>query len=274
MPRGVRVALGFLTHSPAASPLAGDDPGERNTHFSTFRWLEELSSHRESHVNRRYIRPVALALTAAAALLLTACGGDEGGSDKDKIAGADEAGAKESASPAAGKSKAPDGVDRPQMTFPSDVDLVFADTHVSDPEQAAALGDAQNFVRAIRYGIVEQDVNDAAYKFYSEFESQAQVYAKDQIRQRVDKGLTISGKMRFSRTKVTPAENKESAVVSFCADSTKLYSKEVKTKKVHHTEPSLSDFYSWQVLMKPSKNAEGLWRAQKVQVKEKARECR
>ncbi|MEV0121100.1 hypothetical protein AB0I16_05995 [Streptomyces sp. NPDC050703] len=274
MPRGPRVALGFPAHSSTAPSLAADDPGERVAHFSTFKWLEELSSHRESHVNRRYIRPVAVSLTAAAALLLTACGGDGGGSDNDKIAGADEAGAGKSASPAGGKSKTPDAIDRPRMTFPSDVDLVFADAQVSDPDQAAALGDAQNFVRAIRYGIVEQDVNDAAYKFYSEFKSQAQTYAKDQIEQRVDKGLTISGKMRFSRIKVTPAENKESTVVSFCADSTKLYSKEVKTEKVHHTEPSLSDYYSWQVLMKPSKNAEGLWRAQKVQVKEKAQECR
>jgi hypothetical protein len=220
-------------------------------------------------VNRRYIRPVAVSLTVAATLLLTACGGDDGGSDQDKIAGADEGGGKKSASPAGEKSKATDDIDRPKMTFPSDVDL-----NVSDPDQAAAMGDAQNFVRAIRYGIVEQDVNDAAYKFYSEFKSQAQVYAKDQIEQRVDRGLTISGTMRFSRTKVTSAENKESAVVTFCSDSTKLYSKEVKTEKVHHTEPSLSDYYSWQVLMKPSKNAEGLWRAQKVQVKEKAQECR
>ncbi|WP_447038061.1 hypothetical protein [Streptomyces sp. DSM 118878] len=227
-------------------------------------------------MNRRYIRPVAVSLTVAATLLLTACGGDDGdgGSDKDKIAGADEGGGKKSAAPAGEKSKTPDDIDRPKMTFPSDVDLIFADANVTDPDQAAAMGDAQNFVRSIRYGIVEQDVNDSAYKFYSEFKSQAQVYAKDQIKQRVDKGLTISGTMRFSRTKVTSAENKESAVVTFCSDSTKLYSKEVKTEKVHHTEPSLSDYYSWQVLMKPSKNAEGLWRAQKVQVKEKAQECR
>ncbi|WP_369211626.1 hypothetical protein [Streptomyces flavofungini] len=224
-------------------------------------------------MNRRYIRPVAVSLTAAAALLLTACGGDDGGSGKEKIAGAD-GGGKKTASPAGDKSKAPDDFDRPKMTFPSDVDLAFADANVSDPDRTAAMGDAQNFVRSIRYGIVKQDVNDSAYKFYSEFKSQAQTYAKDQIKQRVDRGLTISGTMRFSRTKVTPAENKQSTVVSFCSDSTKLYSKEVKTEKVHHTEPSLSDYNSWQVLMKPSKNAEGLWRAEKVQVKEKAQECR
>lgn len=225
-------------------------------------------------MNRSRTLPVAaVSMAAAAALLLSGCGGGEDkDSGKDKIAGADEGG-KKSASPSASKSEVP-GIERPKMPLPADVDLVFEEVNVSEPEQAAAASDAQNFVRAIRYGITKQDVNNSAYKFYSEFKSPAQAYAKDQIKQRVDKGLTISGEMRFSRTKVTPADNKKTSVVSFCSDSSKLYSKEVKTEKVHHTEPSINDYYSWQVLMTPSKNAKGLWRAQKVQVQEKAEECR
>lgn len=225
-------------------------------------------------MNRSRTLPVAVvSLTAATALLLTGCGGgDDKDSGKDKIAGADDGGAKKSASPSAAKEVR--GIDRPKMTLPSDVRIVFDEADLSDADQAAAASDAHNFARAIRYGIVEQDVNNAAYKFYSELKSPAQAYAKDQIKQRVDKGLTISGEMRFSRTKVTPAENKKTSVVSFCSDSSKLFSKEVKTKKVHHTEPSISDYYSWQVLMTPSKNAKGLWRAQKVQVQDKAEECR
>ncbi|MEU4997451.1 hypothetical protein [Streptomyces sp. NPDC021622] len=226
-------------------------------------------------MNRSRTLPVAaVSMAAAAALLLTACGGGgEEDSGKDKIAGADDGAAKKSASPSAGKSEVP-VTDRPKMPLPKDVSLVFDDVDMSDPDQAAAASDAHNFARAIRYGIVKQNMNDPAYKFYSELKSPAQAYAKDQIKQRVDKGLTISGEMRFSRTKVTPAENKKTSVVSFCSNSTKLYSKEVKTKKVHHTEPSINDYYSWQVLMTPSKNAKGLWRAQKVQVQDKAEECR
>ncbi|MEV6756226.1 hypothetical protein [Streptomyces sp. NPDC051214] len=227
-------------------------------------------------MNRSRALPAAVvSLTAATALLLSGCGGggDDKDSGKDKIAGADEGGAKKSTSPSASKSDVP-GIERPMMQLPSDVSLVFDEVNVSQPEQAAAASDAQSFVRAIRYGITEQDVDSAAYKFYSEYKSPAQAYAKDQIKQRVDRGLTISGEMRFSRTKVTPAVNKKTSVVSFCSDSTKLYSKEVKTKKVHHTKPSVNDYYSWQVLMTPSKNAKGLWRAQKVQVQEKAEECR
>ncbi|QEU92579.1 hypothetical protein [Streptomyces kanamyceticus] len=213
-------------------------------------------------MNRSRIRPIAVSLAAAAALLLTACGG-----------GGDENGGKKSESPRVRKSEAA-GSDRPEMSLPSDVSLVFDKVNVTDPDQAAAMGNARKFVRAIRHGITKQDVDDPAYKFYSESRSPAQAYAKDQIEQRVDRGFSISGEMRFSRTKVSPAENEKSAVVSFCSDSSKLYSKEVKTEKVHRTEPSISDYNSWQVLMTPAKNSEGPWRAQKVRVEEKAVECR
>ncbi|MEU6120672.1 hypothetical protein [Streptomyces sp. NPDC047123] len=227
-------------------------------------------------MNRSHTLPLtAASAAAAAALLLSGCGGDgdDDGGGKDRIAGAETGSGAPSDSARADRSDAPK-IDRPKMTLPRDVSLVFDQATTTGPDQTAAVNDARNFVRSIRYGIVEQDADDSAYKFYSELQSPAQSYAKDQIKQRVDKGLSISGEMRFTRTKVSEAENKKSAVVSFCSDSSKLFSKEVKTEKVHHTEPSISDYYSWQVLMKPSKNTNGLWRAHKVQVKEKAGECR
>ncbi|GGV65277.1 lipoprotein [Streptomyces longisporoflavus] len=227
-------------------------------------------------MNRSRALPAAVvSLTAATALLLTGCGGggDDKDSGKDKIAGADEGGAKKTASPSDKASDA--GVtDRPEMKFPSDVQLTFDKANVSDPAQTAAANDAENFVKAIRYGIVKQDTEDAAYKFYSEYQSPAFTYAKDQIKQRVDAGFTISGEMRFTKIKVEPVKNKKSTVVSFCSDSSKLYSKEVKTKKVHHTKESISDFDSWQVLMTASDSNKGLWRAKQVEVATKAEECR
>ncbi|MFD4477478.1 hypothetical protein ACFWPU_15385 [Streptomyces sp. NPDC058471] len=221
----------------------------------------------------RHLPVAAVSLAAAAALLLSGCGGgDDKDSGKDKIAGADEGG-KKSASPGGKKSDAP-VVDRPEMKFPASVQLVFDKANVSDPVQTAAATDAENFVKSIRYGIVKQDTEDAAYKFYSEYQSPAFKYAKDQIKQRVDKGFTISGEMRFTDVKVQPVKSKKSAVVTFCSDSSKLYSKEVKTKKVHHTEASISDFDSWQVLMTASDSNKGLWRAKQVEVATEAKECR
>lgn len=225
-------------------------------------------------MNRSRVLPAAVSLAAAAALLLTGCGGgsnkDSGG---DKIAGAGEGGGKKSASPSTKPSDASD-IDRPEMKFPSDVELIFDKANVSDPDETAAVNDAENFVKSIRYGIVKQDPEDAAYKFYSEYQSPAFKYAKDQIKQRVDKGFTISGKMRFSSIKAEPVKSKKSTVISFCSDSSKLYSKEVKTEKVHHTEESISDYDSWQILMTAPDSAKGLWRAKQVEVGTKAEECR
>ncbi|NKI40678.1 hypothetical protein [Streptomyces physcomitrii] len=219
------------------------------------------------------VLPAAVSLTAAAALLLTGCGGDDKGKDEDKIEGAGgETKSSAPASPSA-SGEAPK-FDRPKITLPSDVQIDFEEPKLSDPQQAAALGDAQNFIRAIRYGIVKQDPDESAYKFYSDFQSQAQQYAKEQIKARVDAGLTISGEQRYFRTKVIPTKSAKSVVINFCSDSSKYYSKEVKTEKVRRTKPSAEDFAFWEIAMSPSEGKKGLWRAAGVKVTDPSRECR
>ncbi|MGB8944115.1 MAG: hypothetical protein WCD21_28370 [Streptomyces sp.] len=220
----------------------------------------------------RHLPVAAVSLAAAAALLLSGCGGgDDKDSGKDKIAGADDGG-KKSASPGDEKSDAPK-IDRPEMKLPSDVDIVFDKANVSDPDKAAAATDAENFVLSIRHGIVKQDVEDAAYKFYSEYQGPAFKYAKDQIKKNVDAGYTVTGEQHFTGTKVEVVKNKKSAVVSFCSDATKFFSKEVKTEKVHRTKPSVTDFASWEILMTASDSSKGLWRAKQAQVRDGAEEC-
>ncbi|MFH8487896.1 hypothetical protein [Streptomyces longisporoflavus] len=226
-------------------------------------------------MNRSRALPAAVvSLTAATALLLTGCGGggDDKDSGKDKIAGADEGG-KKSSSPSAKKSEEP-AIDRPDMKLPSDVDVVFEKTSLPDADQAAAAKDAENFVTAIRHGIVKQDPEDAAYKFYSEYQGPAFKYAKDLIKKNVDAGYTVTGEQKFSGTKVDVVKDKKSAVVSFCSDATKFFSKEVKTEKVHRTQPSVKDFASWEILMTASDSNKGLWRAKQAQVRDGAEECR
>lgn len=220
----------------------------------------------------RHLPVAAVSLAAAAALLLSGCGGgDDKDSGKDKIAGADDGG-KKSASPGDKKSGAPK-IDRPEMKLPSDVDIVFDKANVSDPDKAAAATDAENFVLSIRHGIVKQDAEDAAYKFYSEYQGPAFKYAKDQIKKNVDAGYTVTGEQHFTGTKVEVVKNKKSAVVSFCSDATKFFSKEVKTEKVHRTKPSVTDFASWELLMTASDSNKGLWRAKQAQVRDGAEEC-
>ncbi|KPI18764.1 hypothetical protein OK074_7847 [Actinobacteria bacterium OK074] len=160
------------------------------------------------------------------------------------------------------------------MTLPSDVKLVFDLAKPSDAKEAAALGDAENFVRAIAYGIVKQDAGDAAYKFYSVPLSNAQSYAKDQIQQHIDNGYTITGTRRLTHGKVVMASNGTQASVSFCEDDSKFYGREVKTRKIHVTAPSANDYYYFEIVMTASTGHKGLWTAEAIEVQGKATQCK
>lgn len=216
--------------------------------------------------------PVAVAVAVTAALLLTACGGDGNSGNSEKIAAADSRNNKASASPSASDAVA--GTDRPAMPFPSDFEMVFDIAKPSDVKEAAALGDAENFVRAINYGVVRQDPEDAAYKFYSAVGSTARSYAKTQIKQYLDGGWTVTGVQRYSRGRVDLAADGKRASVSFCDDDSKFYGKEVKSKKILRTSPSDKDYYYFEIVMAASLKAKGLWTAENVKVQTKAIQCR
>ncbi|MFF5143916.1 hypothetical protein ACFY6U_30000 [Streptomyces sp. NPDC013157] len=222
---------------------------------------------------KRRTLPVAAALAVSAALLLTACGGgDDNAKGNDKIAGADTSDPKTSASPSA--SDAAVDVNRPTMTFPSDFEMAFDISKPSDAKEAAALGDAENFVRAINYGITRQDAEDAAYKFYSTAGGTAQAYAKKQIKQYIDGGWTVTGVQRYSQGKVNLAADGKRASVAFCDDDSKFYGKEVKSKKVLKTSPSDKDYYYFEIVMTASQEVRGLWTAEDVEVQSEATQCK
>ena len=220
-------------------------------------------------------RPLSVAVTfaSAATLLLTACsGGEDSSNDSDKIAGADTGSTEPSMSPTASQNAS--GLKRPKLTFPSDFRMEFDRAEPSDAKQAAALHDAENFVRAINYGIVQQDMEHSAYKFYSTPGGSAQAYAKKQIQQYVDGGWTITGVQRYTRANVEMAGDGSRASVSFCDDDSKFYGKEVKTQKVLKTEPSDKDYYFFEIVMTASKDAKGLWTAETIEVQEEATQCK
>ncbi|MEV5955602.1 hypothetical protein AB0M11_17830 [Streptomyces sp. NPDC051987] len=221
---------------------------------------------------KRRTLPIATALAATATLLLTACGGGNNSSkDNDKIAGADTSATK-APSPSASNTTA--DIDRPTMTFPPDFKMAFDITKPSDAKESAALGDAENFVRAINYGIVRQDAEDAAYKFYSTAGGTAQSYAKKQIKQYIDGGWTVTGIQRYSQGKVELAADGKRASVSFCDDDSKFYGKEVKSRKILKTSPSDKDYYYFEIVMTASQEAQGLWTAADIEVQTEATQCK
>ncbi|MFE9686018.1 hypothetical protein [Streptomyces sp. NPDC006285] len=220
---------------------------------------------------KRRTLPVATALAATAALLLTACGGeDDKSSDNDKIAGADRSTDKptKSAEPAGTAKDRPDGVD---VSLPKDMNLVFDWDKPEKKNEAAAMDDAANYIRAIYRGVDRGTTEDAAVTAYSTGDGLH--YAKTQISTRVDDGWTATGTRRHYQATTRSTPNGESVEIAFCVDSSKFYGKEVKTGKVHTSKPSIADFDYFKIIMVKFPTSDKLWQASKVFVEEKAAKC-
>lgn len=233
--------------------------------------LTELISHGEFTVKRRSL-PVAAALAATAALLLTACGsGDDSASDNDKIAGADQGSESPKASASASGAPAEDKPDGVDVSLPKDINLVFDWDKPKGKNEAAAMEDAANYVRAIYRGVDKRTTKDAALSAYST--GNGLKYAKTQIDVRLEGGWTATGTRRHYQATTRSASNGNSVEVAFCVDSTKFYSKEVKTGKVLKGTPSITDFDYFKIIMVKLPTGDGLWQASKVYVEAKAAKC-
>lgn len=221
---------------------------------------------------KRRSLPVAAALAATAALLLTACGsGDDKSSDNDKIAGADQGAGKpeKSAEPSGAPAEdKPDGVD---VSLPKDMNLVFDWKKPKDKTEAAAMDDAANYLRAIYRGVDKRTTKDAAVAAYATGEGLH--YAQVQINEWIKGGWTATGTRRHYDATTRSAPNGKSVEVAFCADTGKFLGKEVKTGKVLKAEPSAKDFGYYKIVMVKLPTSESLWQASKVFVETGAEQC-
>ncbi|MEU3932761.1 hypothetical protein AB0E85_12100 [Streptomyces sp. NPDC029044] len=221
---------------------------------------------------KRRSLPVAAALTATAALLLTACGsGDDKSGDNDKIAGAgQEAETPKESAPASGAPAGdkPDGVD---LSLTKDMNLVFDWDKPKDKHEAAAMDDAANYVRAIYRGVDKRTTKDASLVAYSTGDGTS--YAKTQINARLDGGWTAYGTRRHYQATTRSAPNGNSVEVAFCVDSSRFYSKEIKTGKVLKGTPNITDFDYFKIIMVKLPTGDGLWQASKAFVEGRAVKC-
>ncbi|MFF5522718.1 hypothetical protein [Streptomyces coeruleorubidus] len=220
-------------------------------------------------MTRCALKTTAAGLTVAAALLLTACGGG-GDRSSDGVEGAGKRAGEPSAS-ASGPASA--DVERPDVSVPEDLDLVFDFEKPSDQDSAAALEDAANYLRALNHGITKQDPADPAFRFYSS--GQAAQYAHSQIKEYVDGGWTLTGTDRYYDAEVSPSDETEkikTVSVTFCEDQSKVFGREVKSEKVHRTEESLASYQKFTLLMASVKD-DPVWRAQRITVEGEAAAC-
>ncbi|MGW2228060.1 hypothetical protein [Streptomyces formicae] len=230
-------------------------------------------------MNRRTTRnttrtmPVTAALAVTGALLLTACGGSDGDGSKDgdKIAGAEQGAEKpeKPADPSASNDEKPDGVD---LSLPADLKLVFDWDKPKDKDEAAALDDARHYVQSIYKGVAEQSATDPAVAAYATDKGLS--YARTQIKGRVDAGLTSTGTRRHYQEQTRKAPNGNAVEVSFCVDSSKFFSKEVKSEKIRKGNSSGPASYDhFKIVMNKFPGKDDLWRASLVFVTEKAKQC-
>ncbi|MER7480521.1 hypothetical protein ABTX60_23270 [Streptomyces sp. NPDC126510] len=139
--------------------------------------------------------------------------------------------------------------------------------------RAAALEDAANYIRALNHGITKQDPADPAFQFYSS--GQAARYAHSQIEEYVDGGWTLTGTDRYYDAHVSPrdeTEKIETVSVTFCEDQSKVFGREVASKKVHRTKESPAGYQEFTLLMTSVKD-NPVWRAQQVSVEGTSAAC-
>jgi hypothetical protein len=202
-------------------------------------------------VNRRPTLLAAVALTAVAALSLSACGGDDDSAkSNDKIAGADTEGGA-SASPTASTSTASD---RPKIELPSDLTYTFEWPKTGNEDKDAVLADSEQFIKAVDMAIAEQDPLSKAYRYYSDGEAAAG--SKKFIQEFVDYKDRITGAKRYYNPNIKINGDGTAGFV-YCEDQNKAYNKSLKTGKTNVTPASKDNYVLYNSRLRV--NEQGVW---------------
>lgn len=218
-------------------------------------------------MNRRPALLAASALTAAAVLSLSACGGSDDGGSKanDKIEGAESGEKRESPSPTASD----DGIERPEIKLPKDVKNVFEGGETGDPKKDAVLADNERRINSIDEAITVDAKEHPALKFYSSGE--ALLSAAQYVQGFYKDGRSFVGATRYFDREVTFLKS-GTAAVTYCVDETKSYPKDRKTGKVDKSIPASNDDYGF-YNTRLKKNAKGVWQTESVTSTTGAKQC-
>ncbi|WP_028804701.1 hypothetical protein [Streptomyces sp. 142MFCol3.1] len=214
-------------------------------------------------MNRRPRLLTTAAVGAAAALLLTACGGSDGSSKgNDKIAGADT-GSEASASPSA-----PTAAGRPKIEVPSDVKYDFQWKQTGDADKDAVLNDSEQRIKAVDMAIANQDALDKGYRFYSE--GTAAAGSEQYIQEFIDHKARTTGTTRFYNESVTVKDDGTAALV-YCGDQSKAYNKYLKTGKTEVTPVTKNSYVIYAGVLR--KNKSGVWVTERMTSQRGSSKC-
>lgn len=201
---------------------------------------------------RRTLTTATTVLTATAALLLSGCGGD--GAEQDGIKGADSGSSSPSVSPSAsGGTRA----GRPDIELPAEFQLTFDGWTSSDAVEQAVLDDTREQLRA-GYAAITADEPDGgdALAFYDTDAGLSQ--DRQWIRTYTGKNLTVFGKLpAYDPEPRLLGDKKTRAVVTYCTDESKAYTRDRGTKKVQGNPEGTDPKVFYTVTL--ARNADGVW---------------
>ncbi|MGW7074653.1 hypothetical protein [Streptomyces sp. NPDC054866] len=204
-------------------------------------------------MNRRFL-PVAVAITASTALLLTGCGSGGGDDDSsDKIKGAGGGGKDSSAS--ASPSVKPGGAKRPEIKLPKSFQAEFAGWTNSDPKLQAIMDDGKQELLAEYAAILEGNPDSKAVAFYTD--GAAGQSARKWIKGFVDDDLVLIGRATVSKPQVSIADD-GSGVLFYCVDESRGSTKNTKTGEVERTPQDSKARVQYRNRL--DKTSQGVWK--------------
>lgn len=206
-------------------------------------------------MNRRFL-PVAVAITASTALLLTGCGSGGGDDASDKIKGA--GGDKDTPASASASAK-PDGAKRPEVKLPKSFQITFDSWTNSDPKLQAILDDGKQRLLASYAAVIDGNPRHDAFTFYSE--GDALRTGTEWVKGFTDKNLVLIGKGRVFKPQPRMSPD-GSGTLFYCVDEGKGSTKDTKTGKVTGT-PADDALVLYRTKLAKTKN--GIWKTTMVQ---------
>jgi hypothetical protein len=198
---------------------------------------------------------VTAALTASAALLLTACGSGKAETP--------------SASPSASASSASAvGTTRPEIKLPSDMKLDFEGQQTGDATKDAILADNERAVSTVWQAMAYGDMKKSGMAFY--YTDNALVGIYQYAKGAIAKKTSWAGTLRYFDRQVT-AFDKTSAALTYCVDESKADLKNRETNKLQGTKTTPDSYVFYNLGLK--RNEDGVWQTWDLTEDRGARKC-
>jgi hypothetical protein len=213
----------------------------------------------DAHVTIRTLASAATLVTAVG-LLLTGC--SSGDQSSGPIKGV------QTAAPSPAAPSASSSVQRPKITLPSDLHLVFEGDKTGDSTKDAVLYDNEQFIEATHQAIARSNPDDKAYQFYAEGPAGPDTYKW--IKTFVDAGMRSTGMARYYEREVMIG-SEGSATIGYCEDESKAYGKDLKSGKVEATPVTKNSYVYYAGSVK--RNSKGIWVAEQMTSQRGAARC-